>query len=187
MKPWKSIIGSAQASLTFPDLKRAATRIGLVIVLATPALSLRADDEAVKHELAAQYQKVTVAFQDKDVKAYDALLAPDFANRLPNGNTLSRQQVLADFQRQSAHSRDVTWTRNIEKLETAPKGILVTVSGKFGGLVTDPQGKEHKFEMIATTKDLWEKVNGRWRLKHAELQKMEVSMDGKAVPGPERK
>jgi hypothetical protein len=187
MKSWKSIIDIPQAHLTYPELKWAVTNIGIVIVLATRAPSVQADDEVVKHELAAQYQKVTIAFQNKDVKSYDALLAPDFENRLPNGKTLSRQQVLADFQRQSANSRDVTWTRNIEKLETAPDGMLVTVSGKFEGLVKDPQGKEHEFRMVATTKDLWEKVSGRWRLKHADLQKMDVSMDGKPVPGPERK
>jgi hypothetical protein len=81
----------------------------------------------------------------------------------------------------------VTWTRKIEKLESAPEGTVATVTGKFHGLVTDPQGKEHKFEMAATTKDLWEKVNGSWRLKRADLQKMDVTMDGKPLSAPERK
>ncbi len=165
---------------------RRMTGVGFIAVLACMASMAGADtsNQAVSKALARRYADVTRAFQHRDSKAYDSILAPDYFLKVPGGRVMTREMVEADFVSQMNAARGVTWRRRIEKLAVSGDEAVATVRGHFRATIATPRGQPHKQELDALTRDTWAKTNGTWKLKTSELLEMHTTLDGKPVGRP---
>ena len=163
-------------------MKKAIRSAALVAICFVPAILSLADDVKLRKALTANYAVITSAFRKQDVKAMGDLMTSDFTAIRPGGQTISREQILADFEHQTKATKVRNWIRNIETISQQGDNAIVTVRGKMTGTITDEKGKPHKMEFDAKAKDTWTKSGKGWKLKRTELLEGKMLVDGKEVP-----
>lgn len=155
----------------------------LALIAASSAILTAAHaGDSVTGELKANYTAMTNAFLHKDIKPIDAFLAPDFHVQDTSGKTIERAKILTDYQNQMRVLKDVSWGRKILNVTKTGSIYLTTVEGAVDGVFVAKGQKSHKLHLVATAKDSWSKVGGKWLLHKTVVLTRAATVDGKPAP-----
>jgi ketosteroid isomerase-like protein len=144
-------------------------------------LILQGPVKAAPKEIQARYQAWDAGFRNHDPKILDNLMTDDFKTESPDGKTLGRDEALKSFRGLILGARQAKWPRRIVKTTMKGSDILVTVRGRFEGMLPGPDHKLHKTELSSTVDDLWTHTAAGWRIKSSKMDSMEMKSDGKRV------
>lgn len=159
-------------------MKAFARIVSAGVLISAFALSLAADH--TKSDLQKQYNALGAAYRHDDVAVFEAVLAPDFTLKTPDGKTWDRARTLSDFKTQMARMKNVRWSRKVTDVKQIDQHYDVVVTGHFSGwfaMGKDP--KQHHFELESLTVDSWRKGDQGWQLIHSDVQKLNPKIDGK--------
>jgi len=157
--------------------------------IAVVALSLavvpnagRADDASVRKELAANYDKITMALDHKDSTSLRTIVTQDFtmeeAGKKMDGKA-SLAVIEKGFKTTGSVGEDAM---KIRTLKVNGNTAIATVAYKRTS--TSVPDKKHKTHAIASngiTEDTWVKTKSGWRLKSVKTLKSEMTVDGKPM------
>ena len=152
-----------------------------LVSLITVGVKSHADDKAIRKNIASNYASISQAFKKSNIAVMTAFMTSDFRAARPDGQSLDRDQVEADFKQQRASFTSVDWHRKIEKLSVEGAEAVVTVSGSLVGTTSDGQGKHHKLLLVSTSRDTWVDTGIGWKIKASEVLVFHMTIDGKTV------
>ena len=149
----------------------------LVLALSANAMPLA----QAKKELQQELKAVTAAFQKGDSARFERTMAPDFTATDPDGNTLTRDQVVGSFKMLMKNLHDIKWDRKITSIKGQGSSFqTVTVSHLTAKLVGG-DNSTHLMVFDSTSDDKWEKSGGHWIDHASKLLKVHSTIDGKPM------
>jgi len=154
------------------------------VAIASLLLFAVASADTVTKELEANYAAITSAFQHKDIAPIAKFMAPGFVVHLDSGQSMTRDRVLSDYKKQMGMMKDVSWTRKVTTVTPAGGAFVATVEGNVKGMVTGPDKKPHKLNLIASARDTWQKKGKSWILLTTTILKRTATVDGKPLKMP---
>jgi ketosteroid isomerase-like protein len=147
------------------------------------AVSAMASTKSVRKQLEADYSLFAKAWHNKDLGPTEKFMTEDFTavGMDPSGKALGRDEMNAHT-KQLLVADHITWPRHILSVDVHGGEAVAVVDGHFTGLMpAQKDGKRHKFELIAKTRDTWVLVGKEWKFKKMEIVKSSMKMDGKAM------
>jgi hypothetical protein len=143
-----------------------------------------AQDDEVKKELEAQYQKLGEAHDRRDLKAILALKTADFHAIFPDGR-IGDWKVMEEYTKQFLANNEPPYNVKItiQKLTVSENKLIAIAevlqeSSRFRELA----GKRRKVETSVVQDETWAKTDGGWKLKLVQNVRDQVRIvDGKRV------
>jgi ketosteroid isomerase-like protein len=164
---------------------RVAGILAALILVASAAVTARADDEAVRKEIQALYDHWLDGWKSKDITAIMSPLVPDFVYTNSNGKVRNRKQIESDWK------DALKLYKSIERLSLSAGEVTLhgneasdVSTWKFSGVYTDPQGKDRPATELFTSRDTLVRTPNGWMFKRSKDLKVVVTVDGKPVADP---
>lgn len=166
-------------------MARSITLVWLAALAMSSGLVARADNSAVKRELAARYDEFTAAFKQKNVDKMMAITAPGFTMKMPRNQTAdaARARVLLQQAITLVQSISKVNTR-IDKLSVQGGQAIATVTQTMAAKMTGQDQKPHAVTTTSVSRDTWVKSKKGWLMKSTESISEKSTVDGKFV-GPQ--
>lgn len=151
----------------------------LVLLLLVAASGARADEKGVRRELQAIYDRTAQGWKNRDPRAIQAPLAPDYLGRSADGTTETREQS------EAAARALLHITRSVKQISFRVVDVALrdgqataVVIGKAAAVATDPTGREHAVTFYEVGQDTWRQAPTGWTLRQAQSWKREWTVDG---------
>lgn len=149
-----------------------------ISVLAVASVAaLASASPLTKSTAQGQYDHLAKAFLQKDLKTFEAFLAPNYVLVRAPGKNATRVEVIRDFEQMSKVMSFSSWSRSVTDIN----GSVVSVKGTFKATIKDPQGKPHSLTMDAMSTDTWVQNKGRWQIVKSVVGKQKATLDGKPI------
>jgi ketosteroid isomerase-like protein len=162
-------------------MRRIAIALSFVALIGV-AVAAVDDAKAVKKTITANYEAMSKTFVDKDFKSFSGFMTDDFVTtNTDNSNTMNRDKVVKDFTSMRGQLSDVKWTKKIKKFELDGVNAHVTVDGRITAKLNMGDGKDHPFQVNASSVDDWVKAGDSWLLKASKTLTFEAKLDGKPL------
>ena len=156
----------------------------LILMTAGAMTTFAQDDEAVRKELVAQYEKLVDAHNKKDLKAIASLKTSDFHSISPDGR-VNDVKTMEQYTKQFIENNQPPFNiRNtIQKLNVS-ENKLVAVAEIFQEIsrTRELAGKVRKVETNVMQRETWVKTSDGWKLKSVDnVRDQKRFVDGKRV------
>ena len=164
-------------------MKKYLQLAGLVLALQMMWLhAAHANDAAIKQVMVKKYQLQAQAFRNVDVDILFNEMTSDFTAVLPSKRTMKRAefeaQTRATFNSISkVHTADI----RINKVTVEKQRVIVISTNNIAFDLTDPQGHTHRYKENSTSRDIWVKVAGQWKVKRSESIRANATLNGRPI------
>jgi len=139
-------------------------------------------DAAVRTAVSAGYTRFVAALQHKSTQELEALFAPGFSAKGPDGEEQDRSRTIAQFTGIMRACQSITWPNTILTLKVSGSTASVTRRGALTGVIVGPDKKPHNLVMDMTSSDVWVKIGSAWLMKRTVVTSAKASMDGTPMP-----
>jgi ketosteroid isomerase-like protein len=156
----------------------------LILTCAGVTAVLAQDDEDVRKELVAQYEKLVEAHNRKDLKAIASLKSPDFHAIFPDGK-VGDVKTMEQYTKQFIESNQPPFNiRNTIQKLTVSENKLIAVAEIFQEVsrTRELAGKVRKVDTSVMQRETWVKTSDGWKLKSVDsVRDQKRFVDGKRV------
>lgn len=149
-------------------------------VAARPAAAR--SDAAVRAAISAGYTRFVGALQHKSTQELEALFAPGFSAKGPDGEEQDRSRTIAQFTGIMRACQTISWPNTILTLKVNGGTASVTRKGALTGTIVGPDKKPHSLVMDMTSSDVWVKSGAAWLMKRTVVTSARAFMDGTPMP-----
>ena len=148
--------------------------------MSAASLISRADNQAVKQEIQAEYMKADAATRTKDVNALMAHYSADFKLKMLNGKILSLDKVKDNMMWQFVATKQIKeLSFRIQTVKVTGNTAIVLVR-QSENLQVMMEGKLHTIEGSQVSEDTWIKSPAGWKLKLQVVKLSNITQDGKS-------
>lgn len=142
-----------------------------------------ADDAALKQALQRRYAEISRAFAARDVPAFEAVFSMNYSGKAPGRPSITRAEMLKDFESQMRLLFNVHWTQTIKSVKMEGSVVHTVIDSQMTGLMIDPKKVQHRFKLEAKgTKNDWMKGSRAWQVVRSETTDLKFWLDGKLLP-----
>lgn len=129
-------------------------------------------------QIQAEYQRYCAAFADKDIETIMELMAPDFVWKLPEGESMDRNQTRAAILEQMSATVDVlSMSANIEQITLDGNCAVASVRENLVATVKSECNRLEHLSSEETYRDIWMKTPLGWKFHVAELLTSETALE----------
>lgn len=161
-------------------MRAIAAGVLVALLFAGTASAAIETDAKLKAVIEAQYAKIIQAEKDKDWKALEAILAPNYRSIDTDGTAISRTLEMKQDEEAPAvkNERD-----RITVVSLTLEGDQLYVQQRFNGRFDQvgEDGKSHRFVVTAYSSDLWRRNGDSWICEQTITNVQDVSVDGTPV------
>jgi hypothetical protein len=163
--------------------QQAATLVALMAILNATTAPAQ-DDAVVRKELEAQYQRLAVAHDKRDLKAIVGLKTADFHAIFPDGR-VGDSKVMEQYSKQFLESNQPPYNIRvtIQKL-TVSENRLIAVADVLQEVTRyrELEGRRRKVDTSVLQRETWAKTSAGWKLKSVDnVRDQKRFVDGKRV------
>jgi ketosteroid isomerase-like protein len=146
-------------------------------------VTARADDAEVQKALQANYDRMSKALREKDLKTLIGFYAPDYQSKGIDGETTDRAAgVEARLKGLMEAIKSLkTVTAKIDKITVKGDEATVAITQTLVGTVAGADGNDHALDLQLSGRATWIKTADGWRLKRTEALREKGTIDGNAV------
>lgn len=169
---------------------RAMKTYAVLAILTVSSLVLGDTEAQARKAIEAKFKSMSAAFAAKDSRSFESIFADDFTSKIPArppmtqvATTVTRAQVIRDFESQMKLMNGVKWTQDIKTFKLSGNTAHITFSSKMVWPMTGPDKKQHTYELNAKNMNDWVKGPKGWQVHYSETASMTIAMDGKMVAG----
>jgi hypothetical protein len=152
-----------------------------VLAVSLFAAPMGREEKAVLKVLQVKYAGYLQAFRAKDQTFQDRMLTPDYTANQPGQPVMDRNLTIKTFNALMLQAQDVKWTRSFSQVTLKGNEATVLFDGHFSAKMAMRDGKPHQIDFFANNEDTWVQVGKDWKLRHSQLIKSTMKVDGKAV------
>ena len=169
--------------MSFKSMKNKGRQLALTLAVSVIAANFASGaTDANRSALEDVYSKYTKALKEKDTRTVSSYETDDFAIKLSSGEILNRQQADALLEQTLGSLRTVSKAdAQITDVKTENGTATVIVTETMTATMADNQGREHVITASTKSRDVWVKIDGKWRIKSATVLEDKSTLDGKAV------
>ncbi len=162
-------------------MKRPFVTICLAISAATAAAAAIATGRSVRKEVQSAYNALAKADEKGDIKAYLAILTPDFKLKYLSGKFETCESLQNQFSMRSKNDPSVKTSFSIESLTSKGPETVVIVTRQDRWSYTE-KGVISKIEKVMKYRATWVKTKTGWKLRlEDELEESKMYEIGKPL------
>lgn len=136
----------------------------------------------VRAELEAAYARSGRAYMARDATGVMALVAPDFEQTMPDGQTLGRADAEALLHAWFATPDEVTdYAVEVVQVTPAEDGVAAVIVERVASRVPGPDGRTHERRQANTARATWVRSPGGWQIARCDYQSGTMTVDGRKV------
>ena len=130
-----------------------------------------AQDDSIRKDLEAAYAKRDKAIRDKDLDAFNSLMASDYKSKSKDGVTNSLEENSAKMAKNFADKnvKEVICITKIDDINLGKAGNEVVVdASQTLTMNTTISGQPHQFQVQAKIRETWVRTDAGWRVRYTE-------------------
>jgi ketosteroid isomerase-like protein len=137
---------------------------------------------AVQSEIEAAYARAGEAYRAKDAAALMGMVAPGFAQRMPDGQVIDAAEAEAALREWFETTDQVTrYGVRIGSLRVVGDEAVAEVTEDVTTTFADPTGKSHERVQANTADVTWVRMPTGWQIQRTEYRTAKLMVDGKPV------
>ena len=126
-----------------------------------------ADEAAARKAIGAAYTRLERAESTGDTEGVLALMAPDYAMKLPDGRVVTRKDMRVAWQRSSPRGRVKPILRIKKVVVRGAQAVAIVEAWAQVGV--GATGSGHRLARVTSQRDTWVKTGGGWKLRSTEV------------------
>lgn len=169
--------------MCFRSMKNKGKQLALTLAVGVIAANFASGaTDANRSALETVYSKYTKALKEKDARTVSSYETDDFTIELSSGETLNRQQADALLKQTLGSLKTISNAgAQITDVKTENGTATVSVTETMTATMADSQGREHVISATTKSRDVWVKIDEKWRIKSSKVLEDKSTLDGKAV------
>jgi ketosteroid isomerase-like protein len=137
---------------------------------------------AVRSELQAAYARAGKAYREKDADALMGMVTPDFTQQMPDGQTISYDEIEPALRQWLDTVEAVTsYKIDIEELTVLGEEAVARVREHVSTTFTDPHNLRHRGDQANISRVTWRKTADGWRIRQTEYLTGQTLVDGNPI------
>jgi ketosteroid isomerase-like protein len=149
--------------------------------LACISLASASARKDARQQLTTIYSGLSKAFAQKNIAAYEKVLAKDFTVTDRTGKVLTRAVVLKSYSSQMKAMKNASWERKLISVVSKGSNTVVSVRSIIRADVSGGDGKLHHLQIVASATDTWKSEGAKWVLLRSKLESTTGFLDGRQV------
>ena len=166
--------------------KRIHLLLGLFfLAILFPVKSLAVVESDPKHKAFENiYQQIDEAMKHGDADTIIGFETADFTRKDYSGKILNRQEADAGLRKAMKDTKSISICKaEVKSITSEKEQDIVLVSVHLECILIAPNGTEHKMVDIEEDREVWVKVDGKFKVKFSEIVGGSVTIDGQKVAG----